>query len=114
MFSLILMVAIALGFGYFATQNTIAIPITIGSSTIQGVPLYVVLGIILLIGLFLSWLISLLNSISSTMKLRGKEHTIKDAKQTINELTKQVNELQIENAKFKGELSKDSVDDKSL
>lgn len=114
MFSLILMVAIALGFGYFATQNTINIPVTLGSTTIQGVPLYVVLGITLLLGLFLSWLISVIDSIAVSMKLRGKEHAIKDAKETIKDLTKQVNQLQVENAKFKGELNKDEVDDKSL
>jgi hypothetical protein len=51
MFSVILLVVIALVFGVFATQNTIGIPITIGSLVIPDVPLYIVLGVTLLIGL---------------------------------------------------------------
>lgn len=114
MFTLILLVIVALGFGYFATQNTLYIPITIANSVIPDVPLYIVLGLTLLLGLSISWIISLLDSFSVAMKLRGKEHTIKDAKHTINDLTKRVNQLEIENAKLKGNVEKEQVDDESL
>lgn len=100
MLTLILLVILALGFSYFATFNTQLATITIpGSSQLQ-IPLYILLGITLVLGLSLSWLISLLDSISTSMKLKGKEDTIKDAKSTIHDLTKRVNHLEIENAKL--------------
>lgn len=113
MFNLIIFVFLALIFGYFATQNTQNITITL-ASYVTSLPLYIVIGATLLIGLSFSWLISLLDSFSVAMKIRGKESTIKDAKKTIQDLTKQVNQLEIENAKLKGHVEKEQVDDESL
>ncbi len=106
MFTLILLVILGLVFGYFATQNTLHIPITIASYTLRDVPLYAVLGITLLVGFGISWIISLLDSISVALKLRGKESTIKNTKTTVNVLEKRVNELELENAKLKGQLER--------
>lgn len=102
MFTLILLVILALGFSYFATENPELQTITLAGYTLTPVPIYILIGVTLLLGLSLSWLISLLDSLSVAMKLRGKEHVIKDAKTTIQELTKKVNQLEIENAKLIG------------
>lgn len=102
MLSIILFLILALVFGYFATQNTQNISITVANYTLSSIPLYAAVGITLLIGLSFSWLISLVGSFSSAMKLRGKEHKIKDADKTIQDLNKQVKELEIENARLKG------------
>ncbi len=112
MFTLILFVILALIFGYFASQNTQNITITLANYVITSIPLYIVIGVALLIGLSLSWLYSLLDSFSAAMKLRGKDSTIKDSKRTIHDLTKRVNQLEIENAKLKGR--KEQADDESL
>jgi|SRR3989344_6935560 len=114
MFSLILLVIFAIIFGYFATQNTQTITVTLYNYTISSIPLYTVIGAALLIGLSLSWLISLSGSFSTAMKIRGKESTIKDAKKNIHDLTKQVNQLEIENARLKGKVEEEQVDDESL
>ena len=114
MFSLILLVIFAIIFGYFATQNTQTITVTLYNYTISSIPLYIVIGAALLIGLSLSWLISLSGSVSTAMKIRGKESTIKDAKKNIHDLTKQVNQLEIENARLKGKVEEEQVDDESL
>jgi hypothetical protein len=67
----------------------------------------------LLIGLFLSWIISFINSITVGMAMRGKESKIKDYKKENNEYLKQIHKLELENARLKGET--DSLeDDKSL
>ena len=100
MFTLILLVILALGFSYFATENTQLQTITLAGYTLTPVPIYILIGVTLLLGLSLSWIISLLDSLSVAFKLRGKEHAIKDAKTTIQELTKKVNQLEIENAKL--------------
>lgn len=113
MFTLILLVILALAFGYFATQNTLNIPLTLANYTISSIPLYIVLGATLLIGLLFSWLISILDSFSNAMKLRGKDSAIKNSKKAIQDLTKRINQLEIENAKLKGKKEQEE-DDESL
>jgi hypothetical protein len=108
MFSVILLVIIALGFGYFATQNSLEIPITFANMVIPHVPLYIVLGVTLLIGLLFSWILSLVNSFLFSMNLRGKEHTIEDIKKTNEELNQRIIQLEIENTKLIAKLDKDS------
>lgn len=100
MLTVIFLVILALGFSYFATLNTQLTTITVPGYAILEVPLYILMGITLVLGLSFFWLISLLDSLSYTMKLRGKEHTIKDAKATIHDLTHRINKLEIENAKL--------------
>ena len=103
-FTLILILVLALGFGYFATQNVQETTIMLAGYSFPSVPLYIVIGITLLLGLSFSWILSILNSLSTSMKLRGKEHTIKNANQNINDLNKKINQLEIENANLKGKL----------
>ena len=114
MFSFIIYLILAIVFGYFATQNTKPISVIFASYKIENIPLYVVLGVTLLIGLFFSWFIGLFDSLASAMKIRGKEHIIKDDKKIIRELTKKINQLEIENAKLTGELKRESKDPDSL
>ncbi len=106
MFTLILLVVLGLVFGYFATQNTQSVPVTLANTTLTDVPLYILLGITLLIGFGISWVINILDSITAAFKLRGKDKTIKNAKATVGELEKRVSELEVENAKLKGQLQK--------
>lgn len=114
MFNLILLVIFALGFGYFSTQNTLSIPLTFGPYTVNAIPLYIVLGVTILMVLLLAWAINLINSLSVNMTLRNKEREIKAAKATIHDMTKKINDLQIENANLKGELKNEPMDDISL
>lgn len=114
MFSLIIYLILAIVFGYFATQNTGLISLTLASYKIEHIPLYVALGLTLLVGLFFSWLNGLFDLFASTMKIRGKEHTIKNDKKIIHELTKKINQLELENAKLTGELKSESKDPNSL
>ena len=114
MFSFIIYLILAIVFGYFATQNTEPISLTLASYKIEQIPLYIALGITLLVGLFFSWFIGLFDSFASAMKIRGKEHIIKDDKKNIRELTRKINQLEIENAKLTGELKRESKDPNSL
>ncbi len=114
MFTFIIFIIFALAFGYFATQNTQTISITLANYTISKVPLYIVLGVTLLIGLALSWINSLLDSLITSFTIRDKEHTIKDSKTKIRDLTKRINQLEIENAELKGELKHEVKDANSI
>ncbi len=114
MFSLILLVLSALGFGYFATQNTLTLPLTFGAFSTPQLPIYVIVGASLLLGLLIAWLISILSSLATAMILRDRDKEIKDDKETIHTMTKRINELEIENANLKGELHNEPLDDISL
>lgn len=114
-FSLILLIIFAIGFGYFATFNVLSVPILFGTYySFPSVPLYVVIGISLLMGLLLAWFISLAGSLSNSFILRRKERELNTKEATIHTLTKKVNEIQIENANLKGELKNEPLDDISL
>lgn len=114
MFSLIVYGILAIVFGYFATQNTGPISLTLSSYKIENIPLYIALGVTLLVGLLFSWLNSLIDVFTSSMKMRGKENVIKGERKAIHELTKKVNQLELENAKLTGELKTESKDPNSL
>lgn len=101
MFTFILFVILALAFGIFATQNTQNVTVTLANYTLSQIPLYIVLGVSLLIGLSVSWINGLFNTFSATMKLRGKEHAIKDSKATIQQLNKKLDQLEAENARLR-------------
>lgn len=103
MFSLIVLVVFGIGVAYFATQNTQAISITLAGYPLTGIPLYVIVLGSLLLGFIVSWILSLIGAISSAFKTHGKENTIKDANNQISELTKRVNQLELENEKLKTE-----------
>lgn len=114
MFTFILFVILALVFGYFATQNTQLITITLANNVIPDVPLYMVIGASLLIGLAFSWLLSLIDSLFTAIDMRGKNSSLKQAQKTIQELTKEINQLEIENARLKGKGERGQDDDESL
>ncbi len=114
MFGIILIILLALCYGYFATQNTQLVTLQFANYTVNPLPIYIVMGISLLIGLLFSWLVSLIDSFFISRKLRGKEGVIKESKQTIHELTKEINRLKIENAKLQGKLEKDALHEDTL
>ena len=113
MFTFIIFILLALIFGYFATQNPQTISIILAGETLPRIPLYIILGVTFLIGLAFSWIISLFNSLASALKIRGKDHKIKESKNTIYEMTKRINQLEVENAKLKRKIDK-GRDDTSI
>jgi uncharacterized membrane protein YciS (DUF1049 family) len=106
MFTFILFILLALILGYFATQNPQTISIKLANQTLPQIPLYIILGVTFLIGFAFSWIMSFFNSLASALKIRGKDHKIKDSKNTIHEMTKRVNQLELENAKLKKQIDK--------
>jgi hypothetical protein len=111
---IIFAVIVGSGIAYFATQNTNLINLHLGFYITPGIPLYFVLIGTLLLGLLLSWIFSLVNSISSKMTLHGKENKIKEDEKTIAELTKEIHQLEIQNSRLKEKSGEGNIDDKSL
>lgn len=103
MSTLIVAVIAGLLFAFFATANTAGVTINIGNYLLNNVPLYLVALGSLLLGLLISWVISLVDSLSSGLSLRSKEQQIKQTEHRLEDLKSRVQELEIENARLKGE-----------
>lgn len=101
MFALILMTLFGLGVAYFATQNTNTITLHM-AHYYSSIPLYAVVVGSILLGIFISWLISLVNAISTSLELRGKNSALKNSARAIDRLEERVHELEVENASLKG------------
>lgn len=102
MLILLLLIVYGIVFALFATQNTGSVPITLFNYNLASVPIYLVALGSLLLGTAISWLISLINGISSSLTIHGKNSTIKDAHKTIEQLKNENNRLALENAELKG------------
>lgn len=113
MATLIITFLIGLIIAYFATQNTGPVTLHFVNNTFSGIPTYFVVVGALLVGLFLSWIISAVNNISTGLAMRGKESKIKDYKKENADLTKRIHQLELENTKLMAETDS-PPDDKSL
>lgn len=113
MATLIITVLFGLVIAYFATQNTGTIPLNFLNYKVPGIPVYIVVVGALLFGLCLSWIISLVNDISTGFTIRGKENKIKDYGKENAELLKINHQLELENTRLKAETNA-PLDDKSL
>ena len=112
MATLIITFLFGLIMAYFATQNTETISLHFLNYSFSGIPIYLVVVGALLIGLLLSWVISLMNGVSTGMTIHGQESQIGDYKKENAELTRTIHKLELENEKLRGK--KELVDDKSL
>lgn len=101
MVTLILLVMFGIGAAYFATQNTAHASINLASYNLTNIPMYLIVLGSLLIGLLLSSIINIANSISSSFMLHGKDVKIKQTKKVVVDLTKYIHQLELENAKLK-------------
>ena len=85
---------------YISQYNFQLISVNLGFYIAKDIPLFYVIVISMLVGLILSYLIYLVNSISHSFVLRGKNNEIKKNKTEALELTKRVHQLEIKNEKM--------------
>ena len=100
MTSLITLVVLGLGFAYFATQNAGFVSITLANNLFT-IPVYTLALGSLLIGLLISGFIHLVSYISSLFDLHNKDVQINQSQKTVDELSKRLKELEIENTKLR-------------
>ncbi|MFZ2026675.1 MAG: lipopolysaccharide assembly protein LapA domain-containing protein [Microgenomates group bacterium] len=89
---------------YTSKYNFQPVSVNLGFAAFSGVPLFYIMMGSLMIGLILSYLASLIQSISTSFILHRKNVEIKKKKDEVLELTKRVHQLEIKNEK----LGKDS------
>lgn len=105
MISLLILIVSGGIFAYFATQNTQSVSINLFHYVIPSIPLYVVVLGALLIGIIISMIMSFFGFISTTLKIFGKNSTIKQSTKEIDNLKKRIHDLELENENLKGKSS---------
>lgn len=114
MIVLLILIVAGIGAAVFATQNTITTSLTFGDYMLREIPVYLVALGSLLIGIFVSWVIHVINILSDRITTRGKDGSISNAKREIAELNKEIHKLELENTRLKTRLGEDDSDDNSL
>src|SRR5581483_10147111 len=87
---------------YFAIQNIHPVTVVLANVPLTGIPLYIIAVGSLLVGLAISFVLSLFGAFSSFLELRGKDATITDARNTIAKLRQENQNLRVENANLRG------------
>lgn len=111
--TLIVTLVFGLLIAFFASQNTDSVSLHFLQYSLQEIPIYIVVVGSLLVGIFTSWIISLVNEIGAGVTIWGKDKTIKEKDRQSIDLTKHVHQLELENEKLKTKLHV-SGDEKSL
>lgn len=99
---------------YVAKYNFDLVSVNLGLYSISDIPLFSVIIGSLLIGLILSYVLSIIPSIANALTLRGKNKEIKADRDEILELTKQVHHLELENEKQKNDTHRKPSDPNAL
>jgi len=100
MLTLILLLVVGSFLVYISKFNFAPVTLNLGFYVLTDIPLFYIVAGSLLIGLVMSYLIHLVNSISTSFTLRGKNKVIKNDKDEILELTRRVHQLELENEKL--------------
>jgi len=111
---LFILIVFSLGMAFFATQNQGIIHLTIANFYSAGIPVYAIVIGSMLLGIFISWLISLVNSFTSSFRMRKIHTEIRNANRTIDELSKKNAQLVKENTHLKGEKEEQVKDEDTL
>lgn len=101
MFTLILLLIAGGIMVYLAQDNFMLVPLHLGSYVLTDIPLFYIIIGSLVAGLTFAYFLYLVHAISVSLKLRKKNKTIKETKNEIVELTKQIHQLELENERLK-------------
>ena len=103
MSELIIAVLFGLGLAYFATQNTMTVPISFGLYQFFNVPIYLIAFGSLLAGLLIAWIIHLVGTLGFLVSLRNRDAKIREGEFEMGNLKKRLRILELENARLKGD-----------
>ena len=103
MLTLIVLLVLGLVLGIFAIQNNSSVTLHYGGYVMSGIPLYMVVIGSMLIGVAISWILSLFGMASTAMQLSGKNRTIRQYSDRTNALEEKMHNLEIENERLKGD-----------
>lgn len=101
MLTLILFLVVGAIMVYLAQNNLMLVTLHLGKYVFSGIPLFYIIIGSLLTGLVLAYLVYLVNSIFTAFTMHGKDNKIKQTKNEIVDLTKQIHQLELENERLK-------------
>lgn len=101
MASLFIILVVGLLLGVFAIQNNTAVTVHYGGYTLANIPLYGVVIGSMLIGILLSWILSLFGWASTSMRLMGKDKAIRQYSDSTKHLQNRVADLETENEQLR-------------
>ena len=96
---------------YLSQSNLTPVTVHVGPYAFMDIPLFYVIIGSLLTGLVLAYVMHLIQTVFVGFSMRKKDTKIKQAKNEIAELTKQVHKLEIENEKLKNTPAGNDPDD---
>ncbi len=114
MLALIFLLIFGSSVAYLLFQNTPPVTFTILSYTFSDIPLFSVVIASMLVGALLVYIIHLINSISTSLTIHGKNKKIRESDKNLTDLTKQIHQLQLENESLKKSGPSAGSDDKAL
>jgi len=114
MLILILLLVVGSALVYISKFNFMPVTVNLGLYTFSNIPLFYVIVASVIFGLVLSYLFYLVHAISNSFTLRGKNKEIKENKEEVLELTKNVHQLELENEKQKNNKNVEPQDKNAL
>lgn len=86
---------------YLAQNNLQLVTLRLGPYVFSGIPLFYVIIGSLIAGLFIAFLIYVVDSVFTGVAMRRKDNKIKETKSDVVELTKRIHQLELENERLK-------------
>lgn len=114
MLILILLLVVGSLLAYVSQSNLMPVSINLGPYVFSDIPLFYVIVGSLAIGIAFSYVLYLIDAISTSWQLHGKESEIKKNKNEVLELTKRVHQLELENERLKTSSSSHPKDKNAL
>jgi uncharacterized integral membrane protein len=114
MLVLILLLVVGSVLVYISKFNFAPVTVNLGFYTFSNIPLFYVIVASVIFGLVLSYFVYLVRSISTSFTMRGKNKEIKENKEEVLELTKNVHQLELANEKQKNNTKPEPQDKNAL
>lgn len=99
---------------YLAQHNLMKVVLNIGPYTYSDIPLFYIIVGSVLVGLGVSYIIYIINTIILKIRLSKKDRKILESTNEVADLTKRIHQLELENAKLKKDSDDNSDDENSL
>lgn len=108
---LVTAILFGIGIAYVAIQNTAGVTFKLGAYTWRDVPLYIIAVGSLLFGVFISWMLALIDSAFTAFVLQGKNQELKKNERFIGDLRKRIHDLEMENTQLRGIEKQEEIHD---
>lgn len=106
----ILLLLLGAAMAYLSKFNAMPVSVNFGSYVLEDIPLFYVIIASLLIGLFLSYAVYLVD----TLTIRGKNKELKKNQQEALQLSKRIHQLELENERLKNGSIVEPTDSRAL